>query len=278
MSSAVEQWISSHPYLGKLAEFQHMLDSIFQHLSAPELAAPAWESCAAGYREGLPLLENPEANLAHHRAAADLLLAAARKLAVVAPATLHSSATELLNFLEASVANRLSAIEWVEGRSPEGFTPVAPGLLRVLGWRAILRTLAPVLASYAEWRGLEQNDEQWMRGWCPVCGAPPAMAQITPDGTEPRSLVCGCCHTLWQYLRIGCPYCENQDQNKLFILNIAEEPLFRLDHCGECNGYLKTFNGVQDLDLHLSDWSTVHLDLLARSHKLERKAPILFEV
>lgn len=77
---------------------------------------------------------------------------------------------------------------------------------------------------------------------------------------------------------MGCPFCDNDDQNQLSVLTIEQEPLFRLDTCRECNGYLKTYISNGDLELHLSDWSTLHLDVLAKQNKLERKAPSLFDL
>jgi FdhE protein len=91
-------------------------------------------------------------------------------------------------------------------------------------------------------------------------------------------LACGCCRSSWRYKRIGCPFCENDDPEQLGIFTIEQEPLFRLDTCHECNGYLKTYLGEGDVELHLSDWSSLHLDVLAQQQRLVRKGGSLFEL
>jgi FdhE protein len=187
---------------------------------------------------------------------------------------LTGSGKLLGEYLRASEENCVKAIEWVQNGAEEDAAPPSAGLLRVLAWAAIRRTLTPVLKNYAELR----KDEDWMRAYCPVCGAPPALAQVHPKGGLPRNLACCCCLTSWQFQRIGCPFCGNDDQNQLSVLTIEEEPLFRLDACGACHGYLKTYLGEADLELHLSDWSTLHLDLLAKENKLERRGASLFEI
>jgi FdhE protein len=105
------------------------------------------------------------------------------------------------------------------------------------------------------------------------------MAQLrrTGKGRE-RYLSCGCCGTRWNYQRTGCPFCGNPDQDKLEILELEEEKDFRIDVCHSCNGYLKTYTREGDEDLLLADWSTLHLDVLARQQGLQRRSNSLYEL
>jgi FdhE protein len=275
MSSAQERWIESHPYLRNVADFQQAVTEVFEKLTPRPVSTPDWKMVLESNHEGVPLLETIPAELEYSSAAGELLLAASAELLKhTLPEPVTGSARSLREYLRADGENPTAAIEWVQNGDPECAPPPAAGLLRVLAWAAMRRTFAPVLHGYAELR----KDDAWMRAYCPVCGAPPPLAQLDSEGGKPRMLACCYCRSTWQFRRIECPFCGNEDQNQLAVLTIEQEPLFRLDTCRECNGYLKTYLGNSDLDLHLSDWSSLHLDILARQHNLERKGASLFEI
>jgi FdhE protein len=59
---------------------------------------------------------------------------------------------------------------------------------------------------------------------------------------------------------------------------MPREESFRIDHCNECNGYIKTYLAEGDEELFLADWSTLHLDVIARQQGFERKANSLYEL
>ena len=103
------------------------------------------------------------------------------------------------------------------------------------------------------------------------------MAQLV--GVDPgrrRLLSCGCCGTRWQFKRTGCPFCET-DAQRLASVTIEGEPGLRIDHCESCGGYLKTYDGQGNETLLLSDWSSLHLDLIAHDRGLKRLAASLYE-
>ena len=105
------------------------------------------------------------------------------------------------------------------------------------------------------------------------------MAQLV--GNDPgrlRVLSCGCCRTRWRYRRTGCPFCENRDDHRLAALDVEGEGGLRLDYCEACRGYLKTYNGTGSESVLLADWTSVHLDVLARDRGLERRAASLYDV
>jgi len=274
MSSAQQRWVESHPYLGSIAEFHRAVSEVFAKLSPRPVSPPDWKMIFEGYGHGIPLIASFLVESEWTSAAGETLLAGSTELLQYKlEEPVRAAAEELREHLLVSEENRTTAIDWVQIGDPEDSPLPDAGLLRLLVWEAIRRTLAPVLKSYAELR----KEDDWMRAYCPVCGALPGMAQIVPEG-GPRILACGYCRSSWQFRRIGCPFCENDDQNQLTIFTIQEEPLFRLDACRACNGYLKTYIGDGDLELYLSDWSTLHLDILATEHELERKGACLFEI
>jgi FdhE protein len=153
-------------------------------------------------------------------------------------------------------------------------TPSRPGLLRYLGWSAMTRYLQPVRESFERWR----DEDRWLRNYCPICGAPPAMAQLVGvDPARKRLLCCGRCRTRWRFSRTACPFCES-DVQKLAVVAVEGEGGLRIDYCEACRGYLKTYAGEGDEKLLLADWTSLHLDFVARDRGLERRATSLYEL
>jgi FdhE protein len=105
------------------------------------------------------------------------------------------------------------------------------------------------------------------------------MAQLV--GNDPgrlRFLSCGCCGSRWRFQRTGCPFCENKDDHRLAILSIEGERGLRIDYCENCDGYLKTYSGMENETFFMADWTSLHLDILARDRGLRRLAVSLYEL
>ena len=68
-----------------------------------------------------------------------------------------------------------------------------------------------------------------------------------------------------------------RDSQRIASVNIEGEPALRIDHCESCGGYLKTYAGQGNETLLLSDWSSLHLDLIAHDRGLKRLAASLYE-
>ncbi|UCD86958.1 MAG: formate dehydrogenase accessory protein FdhE [Desulfobacterales bacterium] len=98
--------------------------------------------------------------------------------------------------------------------------------------RPSLCLCAEQLATYLD------NDGPWKRGYCPICGSPPALSILRDDGE--RSLVCSFCGHEWHAQRIFCPFCENKDYKTLHYFFSEEEKGYRVDVCDACKKYLKT--------------------------------------
>jgi FdhE protein len=167
------------------------------------------------------------------------------------------------------------AVAWLIDKKDDEFVPAHPGPLRYLGWTALVRYLRPVVGAFAGWR----NEEGWLRRYCPMCGAPPGMAQLV--GTDPgrlRLLSCGYCSTRWRYRRTGCPFCEHDDDHRLSVVAVEGEAGLRIDYCEACSGYVKTYAGQGNETFLLADWTSLHLDILARDRGLKRLAGSLYEL
>jgi FdhE protein len=171
---------------------------------------------------------------------------------------------------QADVLRRV--VFWLLG--DESIQPASPGLLRYVGWTVMARYLSPVVVAFARWR----DEERWLRHYCPTCGSAPAMGQMVGlDPGRKRLLACGRCSTRWQYKRTSCPFCEG-DSQRLATVAVEGEAGLRIDYCEACSGYLKTYSGQGDEALLLSDWSSLHLDLIARDRGLKRRAASLFDL
>jgi FdhE protein len=148
-----------------------------------------------------------------------------------------------------------------------------PGVSRCAAWAAMSLYLRPIVSAFEAWR----DEERWLRRYCPTCGSVAAMAQlIGADPGRKRMLSCGCCGTRWQFKRTGCPFCDTNNQ-RLSSVTIEGERGLRIDHCEACGGYIKTYDGQGDEALLLSDWSSLHLDLIAHDRGLKRLAGSLYE-
>lgn len=90
-----------------------------------------------------------------------------------------------------------------------------------------------------------------------------------------RWLMCGGCRTLWQWRRVGCPYCGNEDLERIHILELDAK--IRLDVCEVCGCYLKTYGAQDEEEIYLRDWTTWHLDLLAEEKKLRKCGAVELE-
>ena len=123
---------------------------------------------------------------------------------------------------------------------------------------------AEQLASYLD------NDAQWGKGYCPVCGSPPALSILRDEGQ--RSLLCSFCGHEWPIQRIYCPFCENMDQKSLHYFYSEEEDNYRVNVCDKCKKYIKTVDTREmkyPVYLFLEQISTLHLDMLAKDQGLE---------
>lgn len=269
------QWIAGHPYLEGVAALHALVTEAAAEVPTVA-AAGAWEAAAAELESGVPLL-------ASRAAAVDVVAAGAKALRRIAarvaeapvPEAIATPARALRVAFDAEPSLAEEAVRWLVEGAPADGAPAAAGLVRFLGWAGLRRVLAPVVAGFDRGR----DGARWRRGACPTCGSPPSMAALVPvaDGRA-RELACGCCGTRWGFQRVACPFCGNEQADRLALLQIEQEPALRLDVCEECKGYLKTWTGEGDAALYLSDWATLHLDLLARDQGFQRRGTSLYDL
>lgn len=107
-------------------------------------------------------------------------------------------------------------------------------------WAIIQATLQPFLTGYASALKSSVDQENWRRGYCPVCGGSPDMAALKPEYGA-RWLLCSRCNTEWLFQRLECPYCGTKEQSELSFLT-DDEQLYRLYLCEHCKCYLKAID------------------------------------
>jgi FdhE protein len=114
------------------------------------------------------------------------------------------------------------------------------------------------------------KDRPWGKGYCPICGNVPGLSMFKSEGE--RFLICSFCWHKWPYLRMHCPFCENNDTRTIDYFYSEEEREYRIDVCHKCNKYIKTVDTRKTervLYLPLEQISTLHLDIKAKEIGLE---------
>jgi len=108
---------------------------------------------------------------------------------------------------------------------------------------------------------------------CPVCESRPQLAVIRPEGQGgKRSLVCSWCMTEWEFRRVLCPYCAEEDNAKLPRFSADEFPHVRVEACDTCKRYLKSVDlTINGLAVPVVDEiAAASLDLWAAEHGYEK--------
>ena len=111
---------------------------------------------------------------------------------------------------------------------------------------------------------------------CPICDAKPQVAVLRPEGDGgKRFLVCSFCMTEWEFRRVLCPVCGQEDHTKLPRYTAEGISAVRVEACESCHSYLKSVDLT--LDGHavplVDEAATASLDLWAMEngfHKIRR--------
>ena len=270
----LDLWLEKHPYLRPVADLHAQVESaVAEEVLRATAAIPQWDGYGDELRSGVPLLRSSRVAI-DFSAAEKILCASIEKLCSKSlPENLARESQALRVQMCESDDTPRQAIHWLLG--DDSFSAVHPGLLQYLGWTMLSRYLEGVVAAFGKWR----EEKDWLRAYCPTCGSTPAMALLV--GVDPgrhRFLICGRCRTRWRFRRLGCSFCENEDDSQLAVIGLEQEGGLRVDYCQMCQGYLKTYNAEGSEHVMLADWTSLHLDVIARDRGLKRLAGSLFEL
>ncbi|HXM22356.1 MAG TPA: formate dehydrogenase accessory protein FdhE [Terriglobales bacterium] len=113
---------------------------------------------------------------------------------------------------------------------------------------------------------------------CPFCNRKPTLAVLRRQGDGARrNLVCGFCLCDWEFRRIVCAGCGQEDQAKLPVYTADQFPHVRVECCDVCHTYIKsidlTKNGLADP--MVDELASIPLDLWAQEHGYAKLHPNL---
>jgi len=104
---------------------------------------------------------------------------------------------------------------------------------------------------------------------CPFCNARPVAGVLRGEGEgAKRWLLCSLCFTEWQFRRVLCPGCGEENKDKLPIYTCAEFESVRVDACDSCWTYLKSVDLTKDGHAVpvVDEIATVALNIWAEEH------------
>jgi FdhE protein len=106
----------------------------------------------------------------------------------------------------------------------------------------------------------------WRQGYCPVCGAWPALAEARGVKRR-RRLRCARCGGDWETDWLRCPFCDMRDHARLSsLMEEAAADRRKVEICLACRSYLKTLTtpqGSPGAEVLVDDLATVDLDVAA---------------
>jgi FdhE protein len=113
---------------------------------------------------------------------------------------------------------------------------------------------------------------------CPFCHRRPGLGVLRQMGEgAARSMVCGFCASEWDFRRLVCPGCGEEDDKKLPVFTASEFDYIRVECCESCKTYLKTIDLTKNgrAEPLVDELASAPLDLWAREHGYAKLHPNL---
>jgi formate dehydrogenase accessory protein FdhE len=136
----------------------------------------------------------------------------------------------------------------------------AQGLLA----RAFLQPYAELLRSHASLRPASTS-----RALCPFCNRKPVLGVLRPLGDGgARSMVCSFCLAEWEFRRIVCPGCGEENDKHLPVFTASEFDYIRVESCDTCKTYIKSVDLTKNgrAEPLVDELASIPLDLWASEH------------
>jgi FdhE protein len=116
---------------------------------------------------------------------------------------------------------------------------------------------------------------------CPVCRRKPGLGVLRPlgDGGQ-RSLVCSFCLAEWEFRRILCPGCGEENHVKLPVYTAEELKHVRVEACDSCRTYIKTVDLTKSgrAEPVVDELASIPLDLWADKQGYTKLQPNLMQL
>jgi FdhE protein len=138
--------------------------------------------------------------------------------------------------------------------------------------RACLQPIAENLQSQMP---PDRNDSKSV---CPACGGLPQLGVLRPEGEgASRYLLCSFCLREWLFRRIVCPFCGEEDKEKLPRYSAGQCDYVHVEACDNCLEYLKAVDmTVNGHAVPLIDEAAMAvLDVWAVEHGYKKAVPNL---
>jgi formate dehydrogenase accessory protein FdhE len=113
---------------------------------------------------------------------------------------------------------------------------------------------------------------------CPLCGGRPLFGVLRPEGDGgKRCMVCSFCGYEWDFRRILCPTCGEEDEKKLPVYVAEQLPHIRVEVCETCKFFVRTIDLTKDGHAVpvVDDLAVIPLTLWAHEHGYNRLQPNL---
>ncbi len=162
---------------------------------------------------------------------------------------------------------------WIDVLDKIWLTPVSPATPEEFLAFAYLQPFAEFSSDAA---GLPM--EGYAGSICPFCSRKPALGVLRQQGDAGRrNLVCGFCLAEWEFRRIVCPGCGEENHAKLPVYTAEEWPHVRVECCDSCQTYIKsidlTKNGLAEP--FIDELASIPLNLWAQDRGYSKLAPNL---
>jgi len=106
----------------------------------------------------------------------------------------------------------------------------------------------------------------WLKGYCPLCGSFPELSFLRGDEGQ-RWLRCSLCGHEWRFMRTKCPFCENDDHEKMELYFVEDREHERAELCYPCKRYIVNIDMrkyAEELVTEVAAIGLLYLDILAQ--------------
>jgi formate dehydrogenase accessory protein FdhE len=113
---------------------------------------------------------------------------------------------------------------------------------------------------------------------CPLCGGHPFLGVLRVEGDSgKRRMMCSFCLQEWDFRRIYCPACGEEEEKKLPVYVAEQFPHIRVEACETCKIYVRTIDLTKDGNAVsvVDDLAAIPLSLWAHERGYTRLHPNL---
>lgn len=184
------------------------------------------------------------------------------------PSPLAAAAQQIFEFDAVSKLSLLRAYWDVGGTNDQligAFAQFVP--------RAFAQPLGEILAKQVAATPADNTQHS-----CPLCGGQPLLGVLRPEGDGgKRRMLCSFCLQEWDFRRIYCHACGEDDEKKLPIYVAEQFPHIRVEACDTCKVYIRTIDLTKDGNAVpvVDDLAAIPLTLWSQEHGYIRLQPNL---